>query len=273
MLALCQGAAGVQVFLTELTLFSASHRLRIEGGLTIYMRCDNTDINLPEVKETGRQYAWAAEDKPLTTLTRGGCKTCGVFEDRRIPFIDDNVYGAPWALCEADFEASPSHDLRVSAAGQFSVTLHCPECAPPSPLPPPPALPPALPPAAAPAPAASWPAHSPIMAASDESALVRGGGNDGGAGGARALPLSAVVGIAAAVAAVSGVAAGVALAMHCRRRRVRLAEERQRAFEAVFSDPELELEEVAAEDAKLFSWSRLGPRWARLRDTSVSTTF
>ncbi len=36
----------------------------------------------------GRPYAWAAEDKPLTTLTRGGCKRCGVFEDRRIPFID-----------------------------------------------------------------------------------------------------------------------------------------------------------------------------------------
>ena len=36
----------------------------------------------------GRRYAWAAEDKPLTTLTRGGCKSCGLFEDRRIPFVD-----------------------------------------------------------------------------------------------------------------------------------------------------------------------------------------
>ena len=69
----------------------------------------------------------------------------------------------------------------------------------------------------------------------------------GGGGGAGSLPLAAIVGIAAAAAAVVGTVAGVALAVHCRRRRAARAEERQRAFEAVFSDPELELEEVAAE--------------------------
>ena len=77
--------AGLQVFLTKLRLLSGSHRLRIEGGMTIYMRCDSapaslaalpvqcalpvlcppptpliaraaadTDINLPEVKEPVR---------------------------------------------------------------------------------------------------------------------------------------------------------------------------------------------------------------------------
>jgi len=32
--------AGLQVFLTELALYSSSHRLRIEGGLVLYIRCN-----------------------------------------------------------------------------------------------------------------------------------------------------------------------------------------------------------------------------------------
>ncbi len=67
------------MFLTELALYSSSHRLRIEGGLVLYIRCNgalaptlllavwlhtsrtaprspqrglaDVDVNLPEVKE------------------------------------------------------------------------------------------------------------------------------------------------------------------------------------------------------------------------------
>lgn len=38
--------AGLQVFLTRLRLLSGSHRLRIEGGMTIYMRCDSAPASL-----------------------------------------------------------------------------------------------------------------------------------------------------------------------------------------------------------------------------------
>lgn len=80
----------------------------------------------------------------------------------QILLTQDDVFGSPFELCEADFEASPSDDLRVTFARQFEVTLHCPECAP---LAPPPAPPLALPAAAAAAPApAAAPAHSPLTA-------------------------------------------------------------------------------------------------------------
>lgn len=77
--------------------------------------------------------------------------------------------------------------------------------------------------------------------------MSSGGGSGGDGTGGRGLPLAAIIGVATAAAASVGLVAGVAVAAFCRRRRARRAEERQRAFEAVFSDPELELEEVAAE--------------------------
>lgn len=72
--------------------------------------------------------------------------------------LQDDVFGGPWQLCEASFEQSPAHDLRVDASGWFAAVLHCPECAAPL-------SPPALPPAQAPAPEnAISPAHSPLSA-------------------------------------------------------------------------------------------------------------
>ncbi len=86
------------------------------------------------------------------------------------------------------------------------------------------------------------------MQSSEDAALVSSGGGSGGDGaGGRGLPLAAIIGVATAAAAGIGLVAGVVVAAFCRKRRARRAEERQRAFEAVFSDPELELEEVAAE--------------------------
>ncbi len=67
----------------------------------------------------GRRYAWAAEDKPLTTLTRGGCKSCGLFEDRRIPFVD--VRPCP-ALAQAPGCAASS---APSSAKQSARNMAC----------------------------------------------------------------------------------------------------------------------------------------------------
>ena len=89
-----------------------------------------------------------------------------------------------------------------------------------------------------------------VQASDDAARLSAGSGskaNGGGGSGGGGVPMAAIIGVAAAAAAGAGVALGVAVAVACRRRRARRAEERTRAFEAVFSDPELELEEVAAE--------------------------
>ncbi len=91
----------------------------------------------------------------------------------------------------------------------------------------------------------------PQVQAADEAAHLSAGSGSkasgGGGSGGGGVPMAAIIGVAAAAAAGAGVALGVAVAVACRRRRARRAEERTRAFEAVFSDPELELEEVAAE--------------------------
>ena len=80
------------MFLTELALYSSSHRMRIEGGLVLYIRCNgalaptlllavwlrtgtapcspqrrlaDVDVNLPEVKE--------AVSGPRLAATGAGC--------------------------------------------------------------------------------------------------------------------------------------------------------------------------------------------------------
>ena len=68
------------------------------GGRLCTIQSQSISPTTPSVRALqGRQYAWAAEDKPLTTLTRGGCKTCGLFDDRRLPFVDVRPARAhPW---------------------------------------------------------------------------------------------------------------------------------------------------------------------------------
>ncbi len=43
----------------------------------------------------GTPYAWPREDVPLTTLTRGSCKTCGFREERLVPFIPVQAASTP----------------------------------------------------------------------------------------------------------------------------------------------------------------------------------
>lgn len=60
--------AGLQVFLTELTLFSATHRLRIEGALSIYLRCDSAPA--PPSKMACRLASAMLLTAPTDTLVR-----------------------------------------------------------------------------------------------------------------------------------------------------------------------------------------------------------
>ena len=61
------------------------------------------------------------------------------------------------------------------------------------------------------------------------------------------LPLLTIVGIAVGGAALVGFASGLAAFACYRRRQRRRREERERAFEAVFEDPDLDLEAALQE--------------------------
>jgi hypothetical protein len=44
-------------------------------------------VGLPDVRVRDNAYTWPNEDLLVTTVTRGGCKHCAFYEDRKLPFV------------------------------------------------------------------------------------------------------------------------------------------------------------------------------------------
>lgn len=250
-------AKGLQVFLTNLTVFT-KHRLNFEGDLRVYFQCQGHDrINLPDVTVEGHPYTWPKEDQLLTTITRGTCKQCGFYEDRLIPFVRDDAIGAEFPLCETDFNSEDSEDnmVRWFADTQFDAVLFCGDCKLPSPPPPPPLE-------------TVDPNDGVTSFAAVDPAAAGAASSSGGHWWAAT---GAIVGMSVSGAVLVGFITGLVAYSWYKQRQARKKEERARAFEAVFSDPEMDLEEVAAQDAKAVGFNLFGGRnWTRLRDTQVS---
>ncbi|CAL5228137.1 g11216 [Coccomyxa viridis] len=247
-------AQGLQVFLTNMTVF-IKHRLNFEGDLRVYFQCDGQDrVHLPDITIEGHPYAWPTEDLLLTTITKGSCKTCGFFEDRLLPFVRDDPFGAPFPLCESDFSGPDSRDslVRWLAETQFDATMYCPDCKVASPPPPPDQVLPQAPQATK---------EALTSESSRPTQAARWWQRTG-----------AIVGMSVSAALVLGLAAGAVAYSLYKHGQARKEENRAKAFERVFNDPDVDLEEVAAQDAKSAGFLAFGRKaWTRLRDTQVST--
>ncbi|EIE21327.1 hypothetical protein COCSUDRAFT_48069 [Coccomyxa subellipsoidea C-169] len=246
-------ARGLQVFVTNLTVFT-KHRLNFEGDLRVYFQCQGNDrVNLPDVTIEGHPYSWPKENQLLTTITRSTCKQCGFYEDRLIPFVKDDPIGAEFPLCESDFNSEDSEDnmVRWFADTQFDAVLFCGDCKIPSPPPPP---------------AAAFDPNGGVTNFAAVDPAAAGAASSGG--GHWWAATGAIVGMSVSGAVLVGFMTGLVAYSWYKQRQSRKKEERARAFEAVFSDPELDLEEVAAQDAKAAGFNLFGGnKWTRLRDT------